>query len=70
MKHLEPIRLNIKLTGGGIFHDTRGDVRRLAEVNRILLEKCNELVRSNNTMMEEMELLNTRVFTLENINTG
>ncbi len=39
-----------KTSTSGVFHDTRGDVRRLGEVCNILIKKCNELVDEVNEL--------------------
>ena len=49
-------KLKIKLkkpSSSGVFHDTRGDVRRLAEVCNILIDKCNELVEEVNQLKKQ-----------------
>lgn len=42
-----------KTSTSGIFHDTRGDVRRLSKVCNILIDKCNELVDEVNELKKQ-----------------
>ncbi|WP_028562304.1 hypothetical protein [Paenibacillus pinihumi] len=49
-------RLQIKLRkpdNTGFFHDTRGDVRKLAEAINILIDKQNEVVNAVNQLIED-----------------
>tara|TARA_R110002050_G_scaffold155055_2_gene283054 strand:+ start:231 stop:410 length:180 start_codon:yes stop_codon:yes gene_type:complete len=42
---MEKIKIRIiKPSENGIFHDTRGDVKKLAKISNLLIGKVNELV--------------------------
>jgi|CXWK01.1.fsa_nt_gi hypothetical protein len=40
----------VKASETGLFHDSRGDVRKLAKVVNMLVDKVNELVDENNRL--------------------
>jgi len=48
---MEKIKLRVvKSSETGLFHDTRGDVRKLSQVVNTLIDKVNELVDENNRL--------------------
>lgn len=55
-KKIEEISSNYKLqsTGGGLFHDTRNDVKLLAQVINIQYEKINELIQEINRLKQKI----------------
>jgi len=48
---METIDIKLRPSGGsGIFHDSREDVRRIAKVVNLLIDKMNELIEENNEL--------------------
>lgn len=47
------IRVN-KPSESGLFHDSRGDAKRLGIMCNILIDKVNELIEANNRLEKEL----------------
>lgn len=53
MKKITHLKIKIRPSDGyGIFHDSRGDVAKLAEAVNILIEKQNEVIETMNSLIE------------------
>lgn len=61
MRQIKKLGFRFKRTGGGLIHDSRGDVRILAEAVMLLTDKVNELVDSNNVLERELDAMRQEV---------
>lgn len=51
---MEKIKVKIKPSSeSGIFHDSRKDVRSLAQAVNLLIDKVNELIDENNKLKQK-----------------
>jgi hypothetical protein len=56
MKKITPLKIKVRRTEDmSIFHDTRGDVRRLGEAINAIIEKQNEMIETINKLIEKGE---------------
>lgn len=61
MAKIKKIDLRIRRTGGGLFHDSRADVRVLTELIETCIEKINELVIANNELQDHLARTTTEI---------
>lgn len=54
---MKQLNLNLRITGGGIFHDSRADSRLLMQCINKIVQKLNEVVDENNNLKTEIEKL-------------
>lgn len=53
MRKIAPLNIKIRRSdSGGIFHDSRGDVRLLSQALNAILEKQNEIIRAVNALIQ------------------
>lgn len=54
---MDKINVKVRPSGeGGLFHDSRRDVRVLGQAVNLLIEKVNELIDENNRLKNTLNL--------------
>ena len=62
MKSVKQLKFKIRLTGGGgLFHDSRSDVKTLTKALKLTADKVNELVQVVNEQSKEIENLKDQI---------
>lgn len=52
---MKKLDLNLRHSGGGMFHDSRADSRLLMKCVNEIVKKLNEVIEENNSLKNELE---------------